>query len=495
MSNYLLAIDQGTTSTRAVIFEISSHNQWRMVASHQIELTQYFPQNGWVEHDAEDIWQATLAVCRQTVAIAQITLQQVLAIGITNQRETTLVWDKQTQQVLGKAIVWQDRRTSARCETLRQEGVEAQIQHKTGLLLDPYFSATKLEWILDRYDTDRSRARAGHLAFGTMDSFLVWRFSQGRYHITDATNASRTALFNLHTQQWDEELLALFNIPRAMLPEVVDSSGTLAFAELDGCKIPITAILGDQQAALVGQACFTPGMAKSTYGTGCFLMMNAGDQPPRSQHRMLTTLAYRLNAKPTYAVEGSIFMAGATMQWLRDGLGVLHHASESEALAATVNKLQSVYLVPAFTGLGAPYWDANARGALLGLTRDTSRAEVVTAGLQSVCYQTLDLINAMRADGVVLTTVLRVDGGMANNNWMVQFLADLLQVPVERPVSVETTVLGAAYFAALGCGLFSSLQQIATHWNCAATFAPSLTAQEVFQAYHGWKKAVSRITN
>ena len=495
MSKYLLAIDQGTTSTRAVIFEVRADQQWRMVGSHQMVLAQHFPDNGWVEHDAEEIWQATLAVCRQAVLAAHISLQQVLAIGITNQRETTVLWDKKTQQVFGKAIVWQDRRTSARCEVLRQQGLEAQLQHKTGLLLDPYFSATKIEWLLDRYDPKRTRARAGELAVGTIDCFLVWRLSQGLSHITDATNASRTALFNLQTQQWDDELLQLFNIPRELLPTVVDSAGALAVAELEGCQIPITAILGDQQAALVGQACFLPGMAKSTYGTGCFLMMNAGAQLPRSQHRLLSTLAYRLNSQPTFALEGSIFMAGATMQWLRDGLGVLQNAAESEALAAQVDKLQSVYLVPAFTGLGAPYWDADARGALLGLTRDTSRAHIVTAGLQSVCYQTLDLINAMRADGVTLTTALRVDGGMANNQWMVQFLADLLQIPVERPKSVETTVLGAAYFAALGIGLFSSLQQIGEHWACAATFQPSLTTSEVKKAYQGWQQAVARISN
>jgi glycerol kinase len=396
--------------------------------------------------------------------------------------------------VLGRAIVWQDRRTSARCEALRQQNFEASLQQKTGLLLDPYFSATKIEWLLDRFDAQRCRARAGELAVGTIDSFLVWRLSQGQSHITDASNASRTALFNLQTQQWDDELLRLFNIPSEVLPTVVDSAGALAVANLDGHQIPITAILGDQQASLVGQACFMPGMAKSTYGTGCFLMMNAGTQPPRSQNRLLATLAYRLAGQPTYALEGSIFMAGATLQWLRDGLGILQNTADSESMAAQVDKLQSVYLIPAFTGLGAPYWDADARGALMGLTRDTSRAEIVTAGLQSVCYQTLDLINAMRADGVQLTTALRVDGGMANNGWMVQFLADLLQVPVERPPSVETTVLGAAYFAALGCGLFSSVQQIASHWACAATFLPSLTASQVGKAYLGWQQAVGRIT-
>ncbi len=495
MSQYLLAIDQGTTSTRALVFEITAEGQWRTVGTHQIELPQHFPHNGWVEHDAEDIWQATLAVCRQAVVNAGIGFKQVMAIGITNQRETTVVWDKKTQQVLGKAIVWQDRRTAARCEALRQQGLEKQLQQKTGLLLDPYFSATKIEWMLDQYDADRRRAHAGELAFGTIDSFLVWRLSQGQCHITDATNASRTALFNLTTQQWDDDLLTLFNIPRAMLPTVVDSSGELAFAVIDGHKIPITAILGDQQAALVGQACFTTGMAKSTYGTGCFLMINAGTQLPHSQHRLLSTLAYRLKGQPTFALEGSIFMAGATMQWLRDGLGVLQDASQSEALAATIDKLQSVYLVPAFTGLGAPYWDANARGAILGLTRDTSRAAIVAAGLQSVCYQTLDLINAMRADGVMLTTALRVDGGMAKNNWMVQFLADLLQVPVERPSSVETTILGVAYFAALGCGIFDSLSQIAQQWALADNFLPSLTAEQVAQAYAGWQQAVARITH
>lgn len=493
MTSYVLALDQGTTSTRAFVLAAHADVAWQVIGSHQLPVTAYFPENGWVEQEGEALWQTTLACCRQALAAANLAATQLLAMAITNQRETTLVWDRKNHQVLGRAIVWQDRRTSEVCQRLRQQGLESEIQHKTGLLLDPYFSATKIAWILDQHDPDRRRARAGELAFGTVDSFLVWRLTQGRSHITDATNASRTLLFNLQTQQWDDALLSLFNIPREILPTVVDSCGHLAKANWGDGEVIVTAILGDQQAALIGQACLQPGMAKCTYGTGAFLMQNIGVQPICSQQRLLTTVAYRWQNQPVYAMEGSIFMAGATMQWLREGLGLLEKESDSAALVSDVDKLQSLYLVPAFTGLGAPYWDAEARGALLGLTRDTSREAVVAAGLQAVCYQTLDLLKAIQAEGLTQVQTLRVDGGMARNEWMVQFLADVMQSPVERPLSIESTVMGVAYFAALGCGLFSSLEQITQQWQLAERFLPGLTQQQARQIYHGWQVAVGRV--
>src|SRR5690606_424133 len=436
-----------------------------------------------------------LALARQVLAEQKVEASQVAAIGITNQRETTVLWDRHTGKPLAKAIVWQDRRTADQCAQLKAAGHEATVSAKTGLLLDPYFSATKLGWLLDNVPGARPRAEKGELAFGTIDSWLLWQLTGGKVHATDATNASRTLLFNIHTQQWDEELLTLFNMPRALLPEVRDSAADYGRTEasLLGGEVPIAGIAGDQQAALVGQACFAPGMVKSTYGTGCFMVLNTGTKAVVSKNRLLTTVGYRLNGETTYALEGSIFVAGAAIQWLRDGLRLISHASETEALARSVSSARGVYLVPAFTGMGAPWWDPHARGALLGLTRDTGIAEVVTAGLESVCYQTLDLLEAMMADGAAKPTALRVDGGMVVNNWLTQALADTLGVPVDRPVVTETTALGAAYLAGLQVGLFGSLEEISSHWQCDRHFRPALDEPTRQARYAGWRKAVARV--
>ncbi|NLC00082.1 MAG: glycerol kinase GlpK [Pseudomonas formosensis] len=491
MPDYLLAIDQGTTSSRAMIFD----QHCRPLHTAQQEFAQHFPQDGWVEHDPEDIWQSVVSVVRNALQQAGLAATDICGIGITNQRETTLVWNAETGQAIYPAIVWQDRRTAAYCDQLREQGHEALISERTGLLIDPYFSATKLRWILDQVPGARQQAEQGQLRFGTVDSFLLWRLTGGRVHRTDATNASRTLLFNIHTQQWDQQLLELMNIPASLLPEVLDNTAEFGHTDpsLFGAPIPVAAMAGDQQAALVGQACFSPGSVKSTYGTGCFMVMNTGDTPVRSAHRLLTTVAYRLDGKPTYALEGSIFVAGAAIQWLRDGLRLISHADETEALAEQVGDQSGVYLVPAFTGLGAPYWDPKARGAILGLTRDTGIAEIVTAGLQSVCFQTRDLLEAMQADGNMAITSLRVDGGMVVNNWMVQALANTLGVAVERPRITETTALGAACLAGLQRGLFGSLQELAGHWGRERSFAPLMPEQRRLQLYQGWLDAVRRV--
>lgn len=490
MPRYLLAIDQGTTSSRAIVFDDTGS----IVALAQQEFHQFFPKDGWVEHDAREIWESTLAVCRSALEKAGIEGREVEGIGITNQRETTILWDRSTGEPIHHAIVWQDRRTASVCTKLKSDGHEDEVVDRTGLLIDPYFSATKIAWILDHVDGARSRAERGELAFGTVDSWLLWHLTGGRRHCTDATNASRTALFNLHTQDWDEHLLNLFRVPRALLPEVLDCAADYGRAEARwlGAEIPVAGIAGDQQAALVGQACFERGMAKSTYGTGCFLMVNTGDQAVRSENRLLTTMAYRLNGKPTYAVEGSIFVAGAAMQWLRDGLGLIRNAGESLALAEQVGVNNPVYLVPAFTGLGAPHWDPHARGAIMGLTRDTGIAEIVTAGLQSVCYQTKDLVRAIQNDGARLGT-LRVDGGMAVNDWVMQFLADILNVTVDRPRITETTALGAAYLAGLQTGVWSGLDDIARLWQCERQFQPDMRPAVRETLYDGWLDAVERV--
>lgn len=492
-ARYILSIDQGTTSTRAIIF----NEQGLPVASAQRELSQYFPHDGWVEHDANEIWQATELVCKEALKSSQLTVSDIASIGITNQRETTVLWDKSTGEPLYRAIVWQDRRTADYCLTLKAAGHEAVIQEKTGLLLDPYFSATKLVWLLDHVDEGHSRARRGELAFGTIDCWLLWKLTGGQVHATDATNASRSLIFNIHTQQWDQELIELFNIPEQVLPEVHDSSFHFGdtFAEFLGAPIPICGIAGDQQAALIGQAGFEPGMVKSTYGTGCFLILNTGETVVRSQNRLLTTVAYRLNGKPTYAIEGSIFVAGATIQWLRDGLKFIEQASQTEAIAEACGDSRGVYLVPAFTGLGAPYWDPQARGAILGLTRDSGIAEIVTAGLQSVCFQTRDLMEAMKRDGAQSATTLRIDGGMVNNNWVSQGLADILGVPVDRPEVTETTALGAAYLAGLQVGIFKSLPEIAALWQRNKRFEPSMSLDKREALYTGWLDAVSRVAS
>jgi glycerol kinase len=487
MEQYILAIDQGTTSSRALVFDANGNQ----VSLGQEEFNQHYPANGWVEHDATEIWETTLRSCR--AALGSTSAASITCIGITNQRETTVVWDRETGEPIHHAIVWQDRRTAEYCQQLRSQGHGEQIQHKTGLLLDPYFSATKLRWILDNVDGARARAEQGELAFGTIDSYLLWKLTGGKQHATDATNASRTMLFNIREQQWDDELLALFNIPAAILPEVKDCAADYGVTEesLLGAPIPITGILGDQQAAAFGQCCFTAGTAKSTYGTGCFLLLNTGEELLTSQNRLLGTVAYRLDGKTHYAIEGSIFMAGATIQWLRDEMRLIRSAAESEQLAEATSDDLTVYLVPAFTGLGAPYWDADARGAIFGMTRDTGDKEIVTAGLMSVCYQTRDLVEAIAADGADLRT-LRVDGGMVSNNYLLQKLADLLDCEVHRPTVQETTALGAAYVAGLHVGLFASLEEIEAKWQLDRAFTPVKDASWRQARYQGWLQAVGR---
>ncbi|WP_251978286.1 glycerol kinase GlpK [Salinicola avicenniae] len=491
MASYILSIDQGTTSSRAILFD----RQGQIAGVAQEEFAQHFPHDGWVEHHAEDIWQSVLRTCRQVMQNLSISSSDIAGIGITNQRETTVLWDRRTGEPLYNAIVWQDRRTSAYCRELIGQGHESFIQSRTGLLIDPYFSATKLRWLLENVEGARERAERGELAFGTIDSFLLWRLTDGRVHATDATNACRTCLFNIHTQSWDDELLALFDIPRSLMPEVLDSSTEFGVTspQLLGGPIPVAGIAGDQQAALIGQTCFSPGMCKSTYGTGCFMIMNTGDTPAISDNRLLTTVAYRLNGKPTYAMEGSIFVAGATVQWMRDGLKLFGAASETEALARTTKIGHGVYLVPAFTGLGAPHWDPQARGAIFGLTRDTGIAEIVAAGLQAVCYQTRDLQGCMDADIGTPIDRLRVDGGMVSNNWVIQFLADMLGVPVDRPTILETTALGAAYLAGLQIGWYQNLDEIAQLWDCERTFEPRMPEAERQRLYDGWLDAIERV--
>jgi glycerol kinase len=455
MTEFILAIDQGTTSTRAIAFD----RDFRPRATAQNELAQHYPQPGWVEHDAEEIWAATLKVCREAIE-AVGGAGAIAAIGITNQRETTIVWDRKTGAPVHRAIVWQDRRTSAVCDDLRAQGHEARVQSVTGLLLDPYFSATKIAWILDQSPDLRRRAEAGELAFGTIESFLVWRLTGGRAHVSDVTNASRTMLVDIGARAWSEEMLSLFNVPRALLPEIVRCDAHVGDTEpsLFGRAIPITGMAGDQQAALVGHGCLRPGMAKATFGTGCFLVMNTGATPPRSKHRLLATLGYQTKDDLAYALEGSIFSAGATMQWLRDGLHLIKSSGESEAIASGLADNGGVYLVPAFAGLGAPQWNADARGTIVGLTRDSTSAHLVRAGLEAVSYQTADLLDALAADGATIDALL-VDGGMTANAWAMQFLADVCAVEVSCPVFQEVTALGAAKCAALGAGLLRSLTE------------------------------------
>ena len=491
MSDVILSIDQGTTSSRAILFDKAGVP----LHSAQQEFKQIFPENGWVEHDPEDIWESTLTVCRQVLKEAGLQADQVAGIGITNQRETTLVWDRATGKPVYNAIVWQDRRTADYCKQLQKADRASWVAEKTGLLLDPYFSGTKLRWILENVDGVRERAKKGELAFGTVDTFLLWRLTGGKVHATDATNASRTLMFNIHTQQWDSALLDMLDIPRNLLPKVKDSAADFGQtdAEIFGTPIPVAGVAGDQQAALVGQACFKPGMAKSTYGTGCFLILNTGKQPLQSRNKLLTTVGYRLKGEVTYALEGSIFMAGATMQWLRDGIQLIKNAAESSTLAEQVTAQQAVYLVPAFTGLGAPYWDPNARGAILGMTRDTGIAEIVTAGLQSVGYQTSDLVDAMHADGAHELQALRVDGGMVVNDWAMQFLSDILGAAVDRPEVTETTALGAAMLAALQLGWYDSVDELAENWRCEKTFESAMPEEDRKRLKQGWHKAIQSV--
>ena len=492
MTRYLLAIDQGTTSTRAVVF----NQQAQPICQHQLELKQYFPQDGWVEHDPEEIAEATLICCRKAIQKASIAAIDIAGMGISNQRETTVIWDRNTGKTIHRAIVWQDRRTADYCEALRSTpGLNETISQKTGLLLDPYFSATKIHWILDSVPGARERAEKGELAFGTIDTFLLWRLTDGQRHATDATNASRTLLFNIHTQEWDQELLDVFDIPRALLPEVFDNCANFGVTEksLFGDKIPITGMAGDQQAATFGQCCFEEGMIKSTYGTGCFVMLNTGNKVIQSKNRLLSTIAYRLNGEVTYGLEGSIFVAGAAVQWLRDAMNLIEHASDTQAMALDIGDTGGVYLVPAFTGLGAPYWDPKARGALFGLTRNSGVKQIARAALEAVCYQTRDLLEAMQKDGATIES-LRVDGGMTANNWLLQFLANILDIEVERPICIESSAKGAALLAGLGAGLYSDLEEISKQWHVDQHFSPDMPAERRKSLYLGWKDAISRIT-
>ncbi len=490
-ANYLLAIDQGTTSTRAILYRRD------LSAAHAVqrEFPQSYPRSGWVEHDPEDLWQTTVETSRDVLREAAIGAEQVAAIGITNQRETTLVWDRKTGKAIHPAIVWQDRRTAALCREMRDAGDEREIHERTGLVLDPYFSGTKAAWILDHVEGAREAAERGALAFGTVDSFLLYRLTGGRVHATDATNASRTLLYDIHRGAWSEELCRLLRVPMSMLPEVRDCCSDFGEtdAEIFGARIPVLGIAGDQQAAIVGQACFTPGMVKATYGTGCFALLNTGDKPVNSSHRLLTTIAYQIDGKPAYALEGSIFVAGAAVQWLRDGLGVIRHAKDTGELASRADPHQDVYLVPAFVGLGAPYWDPDCRGAIFGLTRGTGPAEFARAALEAVCYQTRDLLEAMHGDWQEADgSILRIDGGMTSSDWMNQRLADLLALPVERPQSLETTALGAAYLAGRQAGICPDLAGFAAQWSPAQTYQPRMDAETREAKYAGWQDAVRR---
>lgn len=489
---YILAIDQGTTSSRAIVFDSAMH----VVAKAQEEFQQHFPQSGWVEHDVSDIWASTASTCRGAIEKAGITVNDIAAIGITNQRETTLVWDRTTGEPIHNAIVWQDRRTSQMCQDMKAAEQEPQITEKTGLLLDPYFSGTKLKWLLDNVVGARAKAKAGKLLFGTVDCYLIWKLTGGVSHVTDATNAARTMLYNIRQGCWDAEICAEFDIPMDMLPDVRDCASDFGMTRPDlfGGPLPILGVAGDQQAATIGQACFDPGMLKSTYGTGCFALLNTGDTLVRSQSRLLGTIAYQLDGKPTYALEGSIFIAGAVVQWLRDGLKIIRDASETQSLAERADLGQEVYMVPAFTGLGAPYWNAEARGAIYGLTRNTGPAEFARAALESVGFQTRDLLEAMTSDWQNTDTkgVLRVDGGMSASDWSMQFLSDIIGAPVDRPKVLETTALGAAWLAGMRAGVYPDQAGFAAQWALDRRFEPTMDNATRDRRYAGWKDAVRR---
>jgi glycerol kinase len=494
MARHILVIDQGTTSTRGIVFDAMV----APVATAQREFTQIYKRPGWVEHDPEEIWTTVLATARQALANADLAASDIAALGIANQRETVVVWDRRTGRAIHNAIVWQDRRTADMCERLEEAGHGDLIATSTGLRLDAYFSATKISWLLDAVDGARAAAEAGHLAFGTVDSFLLWRLTDGAVHATDATNASRTLLFDIHRGQWDDALLALFNVPRTMLPDVCDTAGmfgTTASAHFGG-PIAVRGIAGDQQAALIGQACFRPGMVKSTYGTGCFALLNTGREAIASGHRLVTTIAYQFAGQRTYALEGSIFVAGAAVQWLRDGIGLIASAGETGALAAEADPAQDVYMVPAFVGLGAPHWDSEARALLTGMTRGTTRKELARAVLECVGYQTRDLLDAMQADlGTAWSdtrTVVRVDGGMSASDWTMQFLADILAAPVDRPAYLETTALGAAYLAGMAAGLYPDPETFAATWSGERRFEPNMPKAERDRKYGGWQEALAR---
>ncbi|MCB1791475.1 MAG: glycerol kinase GlpK [Gammaproteobacteria bacterium] len=491
MGNYVIAIDQGTTSSRAIVFD----DRFHIVSVGQREFTQHFPDSGWVEHDPEDIWETTVATVLEAMEKAGLAAKDIAAIGITNQRETTLIWDRDTGKAIHHAIVWQDRRTAALCDQLKRDGLESLFSDRTGLLLDPYFSGTKVAWLLDNVPGARARAEAGKLAFGTVDCFLLWRLTGGRQHVTDASNASRTLLYNIRENRWDEELLTALRVPSSLLPAVKDNADDFGESEpsLFGGAIPIRGVAGDQQAALIGQACFERGMVKSTYGTGCFAVLNTGDELVQSQNRLVSTIGYRLRGKTTYALEGSIFIAGAAVQWLRDGLHVLDVAAESGPMAAAADPTQQVYLVPAFVGLGAPYWDAQARGAIFGLTRATGPKEFAKAALESVCYQTFDLLEAMEGDYASTSgTALRVDGGMVASDWTMQRLADILNRPVHRPRVLETTALGAAWLAGMHAGVWPDEQGFAAAWELEHCFEPAMEPKLRQQLIRGWRDAIRR---
>ena len=486
---YILALDQGTTSSRAILFDKDA----TIRAMAQREFTQFFPRPGWVEHDPKEIWESQLRVTREVLAALE-PKSEIAAVGIANQRETTIIWDRQTGEPVYNAIVWQDRRTAPLCARLLADGYAALFQERTGLLLDPYFAGTKLRWILDNVDGARARAEQGCLAFGTVDTWLVWNLTGGKRHVTDVSNASRTLLFNIHTGGWDDELLAILDIPRKLLPEVASSSEIYGSVSGDAFAggTPISGIAGDQQAALFGQACFEPGMAKNTYGTGCFMLMMTGAAPVSSKNNLISTVAWKVKSRTEYALEGSVFIAGAVVQWLRDGLGLIKNASEIEALAASVPDTGGAYLVPAFAGLGAPHWDARARGALVGLTRGTTSGHIARAALEAIAYQSHDVLRAMERDSAVPLRELRVDGGASRNNLLMQFQADLLQVPVARPKIVETTALGAAGLAGLAIGFWESREEIASHWMIDRCFEPSRPAESMLLRIDCWNRAVKR---
>ncbi|MBL4617381.1 MAG: glycerol kinase GlpK [Robiginitomaculum sp.] len=492
MQDAILAIDQGTTSSRAITYD----QDGGQICSAQQEFAQIYPQAGWVEHDPEVIWQTCLQTISEVVKIAHEKGYQPIACGITNQRETTIIWDRKTGEPIANAIVWQDRRTAPVCDELKDKGFEGLVIQQTGLLLDPYFSATKIAFLLDNVDGARERAKRGELAFGTVDSFLIWRLTNGKVHATDATNASRTALYDIRKGRWSEQLLELFNVPVSVLPEVKDCVADFGAIDVAHCgfEIPIKGVAGDQQAASIGQACFSPGELKSTFGTGSFLLVNTGDKLIRSKHRLLGTIAYQLDGVTTYALEGSILSAGSTIQWLRDGLEIIADASECETLAKSIPDTGGVYLVPAFAGLGAPHWDAEARGALLGLTRGSGKAQIVRAALEAVVYQTRDLVEALELDGVKLSRI-RVDGGMVGNDWLLQFMADILGISVERPVNIESTITGVAALAAVGIGLFPSLQEFACRRVIDQVFRPQMTDGTHKELLFGWDNALQRVLN
>ena len=487
--SYILAIDQGTTSSRAILFDADM----KPAAAAQQEFTQHFPASGWVEHDPEDIWTTVLATCRDAMIEGHVSASDVVGIGITNQRETTVIWDRHTGKPIYNAIVWQDRRTSNFCRDLKEKGCEPDVTLRTGLLLDPYFSGTKVRWVLDNVDGARARAEAGDLLFGTIDCFLIWRLNGGAVHATDATNASRTLMYDIHKGMWSEEMCALLDVPMSMLPEVKDCAADFGMTEpaLLGHAIPIAGVAGDQQAATIGQACFSPGMMKSTYGTGCFALLNTGQTAVSSQNRLLTTVAYQLDGKTTYALEGAIFIAGAVVQWLRDGLQIIQNAEETQSLAESADTSQELIIVPAFTGLGAPYWNPDCRGAVYGLTRGSGPAEFARAALESVGFQTRDLIEAMQADwGTDGETVLRVDGGMAASDWAMQFLSDIIGAPVDRPVVLESTARGAAWLAGMHVGLYPNMDAFSKGWALKRKFLPQMKKGVRTSRYAAWKRAV-----